>query len=78
MKPSPTISSAAPASSMKLRDRSASPTCGPITARLVEPVAPKTSATPYRKKALEKAPSRKYFSDASEERGSSRSKPTST
>jgi hypothetical protein len=33
---------------------------------------------PKRKNALEKAPSRKYLSDASELRASSRSKPTST
>src|SRR5450755_720148 len=37
----------------------------PITAMLVDPVAPNMSATPYRKKAVANEPNRKYFRDDS-------------
>ena len=36
-----------------------------MSTRFVEPVAPYTSAIPYRKKAEAKAPSTKYFTPAS-------------
>ena len=50
----------------------------PIVVRFVEPVAPYTSAMPYSRKPVENAPSRKYLSAASAERGLRRFIPAST
>src|SRR4030081_1754624 len=58
LKPSPTIISAvaAMASSPGLLPRA-----GPILRMLVDPVAPNIKATPYKKNAVAKEPSRKYL-----------------
>jgi hypothetical protein len=50
----------------------------PMTLRLVEPVAPYTSAMPYSRKPVEKAPRRKYLSDPSAARALRRLSPAST
>ena len=49
-----------------------------MRSRCVLPASPKVKAMPYRKNALEKAPSRKYLNAASVARGSSRRMPVST
>src|SRR5262249_11737801 len=50
----------------------------PTRSRRVLPVSPYVNAIPYRKNALEKAPSRKYLSAASVAVGESRRMPVST
>ena len=50
----------------------------PMRSRRVLPVSPYVNAMPYRKNALEKAPSRKYLNAASLACGESRRMPVST
>ena len=73
LKPKPTSRSASPIVSSESR-----PVEAPIRSRFVVPVAPYTRAIPYRKKALAKAPSRKYFIAASPEARRARKYPAST
>jgi len=49
-----------------------------MRSKRVLPVSPYVSAIPYRKNALENAPSRKYLNAASAETGESRRMPVST
>src|SRR5690606_7021050 len=54
------------------------PIQAPMSPSCVEPVRTYVSATPYRKNALENAPSRKYLKAASLAAGESRRSPVST
>jgi hypothetical protein len=78
LKPNPTRSSAIPASSIGLSPRRYFATVAPIVARFVDPVAPYVNAMPYKRNAVENAPSRKYLIAASAERALRRLSPAST
>src|SRR5262249_52749905 len=54
------------------------PTNDAMRARSVDPVTPYANAIPYRKNALENAPSRKYLNAASDAAGDSRRMPVNT
>ncbi len=77
LNPNPTRRRPTPMSNMGSRPAPAA-TALAILSRSVEPVAPKMSAMPYRKKPEAKAPRRKYFIEASPASMRSRKKPART